>query len=185
MVKTLKDRLSNAVTDCVIIDCETTGLDPSSDRIIEIAVLQLIDGRAVADYHALINPGRPLPRDISELTGVTDDDLADAGNVDTVVDHVHDLVSGRTVVGHNVAFDIAFLNAEMTRGGRYTGLGEADALCTASTARDLIPRAVVGRYRLSTLAETLRLAHHPAHRAVADVRATADLLTHLHRVASA
>lgn len=180
---TLSHRLDAALSDCVVIDCEATGLDADTDRIVEIAALRLVDGRPVDHFHALVDPGRSLPRVVAELTGLGDADLRGAGPVGDVLEEAVRFTAGSTVVGHNVGFDIAFVNAEIRRSGRGTPLDPATALCTADTARQLIPREQVGRYRLSSLAEALGLPHPPSHRAADDVLATADLLVRLDALA--
>ncbi|MGN0095807.1 MAG: PolC-type DNA polymerase III [Corynebacterium sp.] len=182
MTSTLRRSLDAALADCIIIDCETTGLDPTEGRIIEIAALRLRNGSPAEEFHTLVDPGQPLPDEISRLTGITGRDLVDKPGFGDVLDAVASITDGRTVVGHNVAFDIAFVSAEYRRHGATSPVESADTICTARTARALIPRELVGRYRLSTLADALSLHHRPSHRAVDDVLATAELLTYLHRI---
>ncbi|MGJ0183229.1 3'-5' exonuclease [Corynebacterium glyciniphilum] len=179
MTTSLRRRLDAALADCVIIDCETTGLDPAGSRIIEIAALHIHDGSPADEFHTLVDPGSPLPDDITSLTGITSQDLDGQPAFIDALDLIASLVEGRTVVGHNVAFDIAFVSAECQRTGAPSPLDYSDVVCTATTARSLIPREQVGRYRLATLADVLDLRHKPSHRAVDDVLATADLLRHL------
>lgn len=179
---TLQRRLDAALADSVIIDCETTGLDPEGARIIEIAALHVHEGRPVAEFHSFVDPGLPVPREITDLTGITSDDVGGQPAFADILDAVTPLVSGRTVVGHNVAFDIAFVAAECRRSGTPSPLETTDVVCTATAARSLIPRERVGRYRLATLAERLDLEHRPAHRAADDALATADLLAYLRSI---
>lgn len=167
--------LTDALHDCVILDCETTGLDPENDRIIEVAAIHLVGGEIEESIHSLVDPGRPLPRTITELTGMTDLELAGQPPAASVLDDLLELTAGRILVGHNVSFDIAFVNGELGREGRM-GLEVDSTLCTAESARELIPREKVGRYRLDRLADVLQLRHSPVHRAHEDVLATADLL---------
>lgn len=206
----LGQRLHDAVRDCVIVDCETTGLDPDSDRIIEVAAVLVRDGVITDSLHTLVNPGVPLPRVVSGLTGLSDGDLADQPPTTDVLAEILSFMEGHRVVGHNVSFDIAFLKSEVHRSAAVaaentdtahtahtahtadlvidarTVLSDApeSSLCTAASARTLIPREQVGRFKLDTLAESLGLAHTPSHRAADDVLATADLLAYLDRLAS-
>jgi DNA polymerase-3 subunit epsilon len=173
--------LHDAVNDSVVIDCETTGLSPVDDRIIEIAAARVRRGHVVATFHTLVNPGRDLPAVITELTGLTGAQLREAPTVDAVLTPLSVFLEGRTVVGHNVTFDMSFIDAECARAGR-RDVKVRTGLCTADSARTLIPRSRVGRYRLSTLADILELPHRPAHRAATDVLATVDLLNHLEAV---
>lgn len=180
----LEHELAAALSDCVVIDCETTGLDPSCDQIIEFAALSVVDGRPAGLYHSLVSPGRPLDRDISELTGIDDETLSDTPTFAQIADDIASVVGGRLVVGHNVSFDIAFVDAEFRRQERESVLDARRSVCTAASARELLPRSVVGRYKLATLADVLELEHRPSHRAVDDVLATVDLLSRLYAVAA-
>lgn len=179
----LSQSLSAALRDCVILDCETTGLDPDNDRIIEVAAVHLVDGDIVESVHSLVDPGIPLPQVITGLTGMTDADLSGQPPVSAVLDDLVTLTRDRTLVGHNVSFDMAFINGELRREGR-ASLEADSTLCTAESARELIPREKVGRYRLDRLAAVLGLAHSPVHRAQEDVLATVDLLQWLQRAAA-
>ncbi|MGP9725267.1 3'-5' exonuclease [Corynebacterium sp. AOP40-9SA-29] len=180
----LEHELATALSNCVVIDCETTGLDPGSDRIIEFAALSVVDGAPAGLYHSLVSPERSLSREISELTGINDETLNGTPTFDQIADDVASLLGDRVVVGHNISFDIAFVDAEFQRQDRDSVLDAGRSVCTAATARELLPRSLVGRYRLANLAEALSLEHRPSHRAVDDVLATADLLTRLHAVAT-
>jgi DNA polymerase-3 subunit epsilon len=170
--------LHDAVADCVVIDCETTGLHPADDRIIEVAAVAVRYGRVVDAFHSRVNPGQPLPQIITELTGLRDDDLATAPAAADILVPLSDFLDGHTVVGHNIAFDLSFLASESAR-TRAVTFRTPPHLCTADSARTLIPRSEVGRYRLTTLADRLDLPHRPSHRAAGDVLATLDLLNHL------
>lgn len=170
--------LRAAVADCVVIDCETTGLHPADDRIIEVAAVAVRHGHVVDSFHSRVNPGQPLPPIITELTGLRDDDLATAPPAADVLRPLTDFLDGHTVVGHNVAFDLSFLSSESAR-TRAVTFRTPPHLCTADSARTLIPRSEVGRYRLATLSDRLNLPHRPSHRAGGDVLATLDLLNHL------
>ncbi|WP_420098984.1 PolC-type DNA polymerase III [Corynebacterium sp.] len=179
MSTTLRESLDAALADCVVIDCETTGLDPADARIIEIAALRVHDGVPVETFHTLVDPGVPLPREITALTGISPQQLVGKPSFADIVGDVTGFLGERTVVGHNVEFDISFINAEVRRSGSPTPPVVPTVVCTAESARRLIPRDRVGRYRLATLADVLGLAHRPSHRAVDDVLATADLLAFL------
>lgn len=174
----LRAALRESLRQSVVVDCETTGLDPGTDRIIEIAALRVRQGRPVALFHRLVDPGRPLPEFITSLTGLTDDRVRHAPPVAEVLGELSGFLATDTVVGHNVAFDLAFIDAEILT-THNAPRAVAPSLCTAESARALVPRSHVGRYRLNALADTLRLRHRPTHRTVSDVLATLDLLHYL------
>ena len=176
--------VARSLASCVIVDCETTGLDPDLDRIIDIAVLRVRRGRPVALFHRRVRPGVPVPAPIAEMTGITDAEVSGAPSVHEILPDLVSFLGDDTLVGHNVAFDIAFIDAAVTASGSLPRPPVA-SLCTAESARALIPRHKVGRYRLGTLADVLGLEHRPRHRSVEDVFATFDLLGYLDRVNSA
>ena len=92
-----------------IIDLETTGGQPAQDRITEIAIF-IHDGEKVVDqFDTLLNPGRPIPFFISQLTGITDDMVRDAPKFHEVARKVVEMTEGCVFVAHNVRFDYSFL----------------------------------------------------------------------------
>lgn len=115
----------------VAIDVETTGLDPQEDRIIELGAVRFSGGVPVASFGSLVNPGRPLPAAVVSLTGLTDAVLADAPSVEQALPSLVTFVGQDPLVGHNLDFDLAFLE----RAGRLGPLGrDRDPLGTACGA---------------------------------------------------
>ena len=102
---------------CVVIDVETTGLFPSQHRIIEIAALKFINGREVARLCTLIRPddSKAVPDEITKITGISTEMLFDAPSFDRVAATVQGMVLGCRVVGHNLPFDLGFIDAELQR----------------------------------------------------------------------
>ncbi|MDA8193337.1 MAG: exonuclease domain-containing protein [Thermaerobacter sp.] len=92
-------------TSFVVVDCETTGLNPLADEIIQLA-MRTSDGRV---YQRFFNPGRPVPAEILRLTGLHEVVWSEQAHILDVVDEIADFLRESTVVGHNVAFDAAFL----------------------------------------------------------------------------
>lgn len=194
--RALHRTLTAALHRCVIVDCETTGLDPRSDSIIEVAALRVRDGRPVALFHRLVDPHRPVPAPVTALTGLRREDLAGAPADHEMMADLLPFLRNDTVVGHHVAFDIGFLDAVSPAGEHPGGAGyggpagwdgartATDSLCTAESARQLIPRSRVQRYRLHRLSEALGLEHRPDHRTIEDVLTTLDLLRALHDIAA-
>lgn len=164
---------------CVVIDVETTGLDPAQHRIIEIAAVKYICGRIVARLCTLINPGnwQPVPFEITQLTGITTPMLADAPTFDTVADVLQGLVQDSLVVGHNLPFDLSFISAELLH-YNLPALHDFTELDTLTYAKSLdlicLPTDGAGRksYRLCDLAQGLNVPQSDAHRALADALTT-------------
>ena len=94
---------------CVALDLETTGLDAERDAIIEIGCVKLQDGRISDEWSTLVNPGRPLPLGIIQLTGLTDADLTSAPPLALVGPALLRFVGNLPIVGHNIGFDLGFL----------------------------------------------------------------------------
>lgn len=101
------------------IDLETTGLDPSEDRIIEVAVLFYREGATTfSGYSGLANPGVAIPERITELTGITTAMVADSDSTGDVVAKFLDRIGDRPIVAYNAEFDMRFLRREASRLGR-------------------------------------------------------------------
>jgi len=156
-----------------VVDVETTGGSPATAFLTEIAAARFRGGECVGTLQTLVDPGCAVPPLISSLTGITDDMVDGAPSVSSVLPSLLEFVHGAVIVGHNVSFDMSFLNAALVSDGR-DPLGNT-TVDTLALARRLV-RPDVPNCRLRTLAGALHLEHVPTHRALDDVRATADLL---------
>ncbi len=151
------------MTSIVALDIETTGLDPGTDAITEIGAVCFNDRRVEAEWHSLINPGRRIPPQITQLTGITDAMVRGAPPLRDVLADLENFVGDLPVLGHSVRFDLGFL--------RKAGiLRTNDALDTYEMASVLMPTA--GRYNLSALAQALGILLPATHRALEDARVT-------------
>lgn len=159
-------------TTFVVVDLETTGGDPNSDQITEIGAVRLRGGECLGTFHTLVNPGRAIPPTITVLTGITESMVARAPRLHEVLPSLLEFMGDAVVVGHNVRFDVGFIQAALEREGRPPLT--SPTLDTVALARRLV-REEVPNCRLDTLADRLRLPHRPTHRALDDALATADL----------
>ncbi|MGA2450073.1 MAG: 3'-5' exonuclease [Polyangiaceae bacterium] len=98
-----------------MLDLETTGRDPASDRIVEIGVVRALGGEVVAIRSWLINPGRPIPREASDVHKITDEDVKDAPAFADVAKEVVEFFAGHIPAAYNASFDRAFLRHEIER----------------------------------------------------------------------
>ncbi len=156
--------------ELVAIDLETTGLDPQADRILEFGGVRIVDGEIVEEYNTLINPGCSIPPYITHLTGITDEDVADAPILRDVHRKIHQFIKDVPVIAHNVSFDLSFLRAN--------GLAPNNLpVDTYELASILLPSAV--RYNLNSLTMDAGIQLDYAHRALHDARATAKLYWYL------
>jgi len=156
-----------------VIDLETTGFSPSKgDRILEVGVVLIDDaGEVEHEWTTLINPQRDVGA--THVHGIRASDVVDAPVFGDVAAHLVDLLSGRTLVAHNQAFDMRFLRAEL-EGNGYVIPPAYAALCTM-----LWSRSVFGASKLSDVCATLGIVNASAHAALGDARATADIVSAL------
>lgn len=101
----------------VVIDTETTGLDPEVDRIVEIACVVYHRGEEVARVSQLVNPGRPIPKASSDVTGIDDEKVKDAPPFTAIAEQVLALLGGAVPLAYNAEYDRKVLQAEMARAG--------------------------------------------------------------------
>jgi len=157
----------------VVLDVETTGGSPASASLTEVAAARYRGGELLATYQTFVRPDERIPPYITALTGISDTMVADAPRIGEMLPSFLEFLGGGVVVGHNVRFDLSFLNHALRSTGR-DRLANA-TVDTLALARRLV-RDMVPDCKLGTLAATLRLPHQPSHRALTDVLATGDLL---------
>lgn len=155
-----------------VVDVETTGLDPRTDRIVEVAVVRCDErGEVVAEWSTLVQPGRdPGPTGVH---GITAADLSVAPRFAEVAGALASQLDGTVVAAHNLAFDARFLQEEWARAGVERPV--LPGLCTLTLSRDLHPDRPDG-YSLAACAAAAGIDQPDAHRALADARVTASLL---------
>ena len=147
----------------VAVDIETTGLNPNEDAIIEIGAVKFDGSRVEDEWSTLVNPRRPIPSFISQLTGISNPMVR---NAPLLLDVIGDLIAFAgdiPVVGHNISFDLSFLRQA---GALRTNID----IDTYELAAVLMPTAT--RYNLSALAQQLGVLLPATHRALDDARAT-------------
>jgi DNA polymerase-3 subunit epsilon len=157
-----------------VIDLETTGWSPRAAAITEVAAVRVRGGRRQGEFASLVNPGVPVPPGIEELTGISDWMLAAAPNLPAVLPSLLAFADGCVLVAHNAPFDVGFLQAACAECGR--AWPRFTVLDTVMLARQLMDPDEVPDCKLGTLAGFFRARTAPSHRALADARATADVL---------
>ena len=160
------------VTFCVV-DLETTGASAQTCEITEVGAAVFRGGECLGTFQTFVDPCAPIAPAVSALTGITDAMVRDAPTPSEVLPTLLEFVGGAVLVGHNLRFDVGFLDAALLADERSpVGLWSVDTL---GLARRLLSDEVPD-HRLGTLADHLDLDHRPTHRALDDVLATADLL---------
>jgi DNA polymerase III subunit epsilon len=156
------------------VDLETTGGAPPESGITEIGAVTFRGGERVGTFHALVNPGVPIPRFITYLTGIDEYLIREAPPVEAVLPSLIEFLRGTVFVAHNAGFDFRFLNHDLGRLG-YERI-EGPPVCTARLARRVLGPDDVPNVRLATLARFFRTVSEPCHRALEDAEACAEVL---------
>lgn len=153
----------------LVLDIETTGLDPKTEKIIEIGAARVRDGKVEDTFQTLVNPARELEERIVELTGITGDMLGGAPYIETVLPAFLEFAGEDILLGHSVRFDYSFLKRAAVN-QKYAF--EKRAIDTLKLARLCLPElpsrslgALCGHYGIA----------HTAHRALGDALATHEL----------
>ena len=159
----------NMIESYVCIDLETTGLNPKTDKIIEIGVVKVSDDQIAQEWETFVNPERQLEKRITELTGIHDEQLSSAPKIEEVLQTLLEMTEGFILLGHSVLFDYSFIKkAAVNQRLNF----EKDGIDTLKIARkylaDLESRSLPG------LCEHYGIPHS-AHRALHDARATVEL----------
>ncbi|MCM1254113.1 MAG: 3'-5' exonuclease [Clostridium sp.] len=153
----------------VCLDLETTGLNPKTDKIIEIGALKVRAGQTTDRMETLVNPGRTLEQHVIELTGIQDEQLLDAPDITEVLPRLLDFIGEDILLGHSVLFDYSFVkkaavNQKLTF--------EKSGIDTLKIARKFLPE--LESRSLGFLCGHFGIEHN-AHRALADAEATSVL----------
>lgn len=162
------------LTFCVV-DLETTGGSASGGSMItEFGAVKVRAGEVLGEFQTLVNPQGSIPAFIAVLTGITDSMVATAPRIDSVLPSFLEFAQGCVLVAHNAPFDVGFMRHFATVLGQPWPTFEI--LDTAILARRVLTRDEVPNCKLGTLARHFHAATTPNHRALADARATVDVL---------
>lgn len=152
----------------VVFDIETTGLNPVTEKIIEIGAVKVVNGEIVDRFSTFINPKVPIPYRITELTSITDEMVIDADPIEVVLPKFIDFIGDSALVAHNAEFDTGFIGVK----SKELGINkEYTIVDTISMARCLIP--TIAKYKLDQVAKALKISLEHHHRAVDDAECTA------------
>jgi DNA polymerase III epsilon subunit family exonuclease len=159
----------------VVVDVETTGGSPATASLTEVGAARYCGGEILGTYQTFVNPDERIPPFITALTGISDAMVADAPRVGEMLPSLFEFIGGGVLVGHNLRFDLSFLDHALVSTGRDRLANATVDTLALALARRLV-RDMVPDCKLGTLAAGLRLPHQPSHRALTDVLATGDLL---------
>lgn len=155
----------------VVFDLETTGFSSKNDKIIEIGAVKIQNGAIVDNFSEFVNPRRPIPYKITELTGINDDMVSDAQSIEDILPRFLEFIGDSIVVAHNAGFDCSFISKNCND----LGLSfEPTIVDTVPLCRFLYPE--LKSVKLNIVAKHLGVKLESHHRAVDDAKATADIL---------
>lgn len=158
------------VENYVVLDIETTGLSPIDNDIIEIAAIQIKNGRILNKFNTLINPGYPIPPFISNLTGITNQMICTAPFIKDIIPDLVNFIGDLPIIAHNAPFDMRFISHNLKKFGLSINNGVIDTL---QVSRQLYPH--FESHKLSVVANKLGVNVINAHRAMADVKILNDI----------
>lgn len=164
--------------DYVVLDTETTGYSCHTESLIELAAVKVRNGQIIDSFQSLVAPSTPLPENVSELTGITSEMLADAPDLRSVLPDFIDFIGELPFVGHNIPFDLAFIN-EACAQLFILGLDETKQIDTLPLSREKFP----GRknYKLKDVAAYCGIPIGNLHRALDDCELTMQCYEYLKR----
>lgn len=160
--------------DYVVFDLETTGLDATKDEIIEIGACKIKNGKICEVFSTFVKPSKKIPKEITDLTGITDLMVKDAPTINYVLPDFYKFCYGSTLVAHNIAFDIGFVH---NISKKFSYNFSNDTMDTMDIAKKKLPG--LKNYKLGTIVEKLGIVLENAHRAVNDATATAKVFVKL------
>ncbi len=157
----------------VCVDLETTGLNPKTDKIIEVGAVKVENGRIVRVFETLVNPGRPIPENVRQLTDICTARLQNAPKIEEVLPDLLDFLGDSVLLGHQVLFDYSFIKKEAVN---HKKSFEKTGIDTLRIARKFLPD--LESRSLGFLCRHYAIPHRP-HRALQDAQAACALYDRL------
>lgn len=170
-IKDLKEQTVEEV-EFSVFDFETTGISAKTEKVIEIGIAKVKKGKVVDTFQSFINPGRPVPYNITLITGITNEDVKDAPYFDELFESIKSFIGDSVLVAHNLSFDYSFLKNECERAN--IALPENPSICTLKIAKKLYPH--LPSRSLGKLSQSLKIRHRNVHRGLGDAIAAAKIL---------
>ncbi len=167
----VNDKGQSIDTTYCVLDLETTGLSAKTEKITEIGIMKVRNGEVLEEFCEFVNPEKPIPQRVQEITNITDDMVKDAPTIEEMFPKVLEFIKGTVLVAHNATFDIGFLKTVAKDLGYEFDYTYVDTL---PLARKLYPE--LKKHKLGKIAEYLKIKVEVAHRALDDVDTTVKVL---------
>ena len=161
-------------TTYCVLDLETTGFSPKTEKITEVGIMKVKNGEVIDSFSCFVNPEKPIPQRVVEVTNITDDMVKDAETIDKVFPKILDFLGDSVIVAHNADFDVGFLKYVAKDLGYDFDYTYVDTL---ALARKIYPN--LKKYKLGKIAEYLKIKVEVAHRALDDVDTTVKVLNEM------
>lgn len=155
-----------------VIDLETTGGNPETEKIIEIGMVKIENRKISEERSFLVNPQKEIPDFVQKLTGIRKADVEHSPKIEEVIDEIIEFIGDSILVAHNTSFDIPFLNGVLKKLQRPTL--DNKVICTNIMTKYMIPDIMSSN--LNYMSSIFNISHSHAHRAIEDARATGMLL---------
>jgi DNA polymerase-3 subunit epsilon len=160
----------------LFFDLETTGVDTQKDRIVQISGI-LVDGTNKEEFDIYINPQMKIPKEASDVHGITDERVADEPILESVAEHIYELFNDKQTIlaGYNILnFDIPLLISELNRCGYKLSIQGREVLEVSNLVKRLIPRTLSHIFK-AIYGTSIKDVYGDAHNSINDVKATADV----------
>ncbi|MGK9476641.1 exonuclease domain-containing protein [Melioribacter sp. OK-6-Me] len=155
-----------------VFDFETTGASARNERAIEIGIVKIRNKKIINTFSSYINPGKQIPHYITQLTGISDEDVSNAPYFEDIYNKIVEFFGDSILVAHNLKFDYSFLKFECLKTG--LELPENPAICTLELAKRIYPE--LPSKALGSLTRHLKIRHRNVHTGLGDALATAKIL---------
>ena len=152
-------------TEYCVLDLETTGISHFTEKITEIGIIKIKDGKEIGTFETFVNPEKPIPEKVQEITHITDDMVKDAPTIEEILPKVIEFIGDSVVVTHNTDFDVTWLKYNYEK---YGYKWENTYIDTLRLAKAMFPEYT--RYKLGFIADKLGIVVEVAHRALDDVK---------------
>ena len=157
-------------TEYCVLDLETTGISYVTEKITEVGIIKYKNGEIIDEFECFVNPEKPIPEKVVEITHITDDMVKDAETIDKVIPKIIDFIGDSVLVAHNADFDIGYLKYNFEKYG-YTL--ENTYIDTLRLAKAIFPD--LKKYKLGIIADSLKIKVDVAHRALDDVKTLVEV----------
>ena len=154
-------------TTYCVLDLETTGFSFRTEKITEVGIMKIKNGEVLEEFSCFVNPEKPIPQEVVEVTNITDDMVKNAETIDKVFPKILEFIGDSVLVAHNADFDIGFLRYNATQLGYELNNTYLDTL---RLSKELFPE--FKKYKLGLIAKNLGIKVEVAHRALDDVDTT-------------